>query len=91
VSASTGQAGLIAESGFNDQAGINSDPTLYSPYELAHTVHQHGGLEPGWGGEPWVVGYGVPLVTAEADDPVEGDGVMKMVPDPGPNKSWVRR
>jgi len=86
VSASAGQAALIAQSGFNDQTGINSNSTPYLPFELAHTIQQHGALEPGWT-QPWIVGRGT--VTAEADDPVEGDGVAKF--STGPGSVWLRR
>ena len=43
---------VLASSGFNDQAGIHSNATLNSPFQIGVTVHGQGVGEPGWDG-PW--------------------------------------
>jgi hypothetical protein len=71
----------IAESGFNDAAGIHADPTPGSPYEFGQSIHGRSDLEPGWA-ERWVVSdggstSGQELGLAEADPTApEGDGVL---------------
>lgn len=43
---------VIATSGFNDGAGIHSDPFLGSPFVSEVSVNNQGDGEPGWA-EPW--------------------------------------
>jgi hypothetical protein len=45
-------ATIYAQTGFNDQSGINSDPTPGSPYALNQTINGVSNNEPGWTG-PW--------------------------------------
>jgi hypothetical protein len=41
---------IYAQTGFNDQSGINSDPTPGSPYTLNQTINGVSNNEPGWTG-----------------------------------------
>src|SRR5690349_2811717 len=43
---------IYAQTGFNDQSGINSNATVGSPYTLNQTINGRGNGEPGWTG-PW--------------------------------------
>lgn len=43
-------AHTVAETGFNDASGINSNPLQNSPYTLNSTVAGQGAGEPGWVG-----------------------------------------
>jgi hypothetical protein len=44
---------IFAQTGFNDQSGINSNPTPGSPYTVGQTAAGRGVGESGWGGE-WI-------------------------------------
>jgi hypothetical protein len=77
---------VIASSGFNDQSGLNSNPTPNSPFTLGQTVHDRGAGESGWAG-PWQVqeggGHGGEhLVKVESFAAREGDGGLSMTPSP---------
>ena len=76
---SGGQA-ILAQSGFNDQSGINSDPAPNSPFELGASVHGRGVSEPGWSGG-WFVSdggcaCGFDLGQAVSTPTFEGDGAL---------------
>ena len=92
---SAASIGLFAESGFNDQAGIHSDPTPNSPYMFTATIKNLGGSEPGWNGNTWYAGDccngGEGRGVAEADASLEGDGVLRMNGTPSTGEAWVHR
>jgi hypothetical protein len=69
---------IFAQTGFNDQSGINSDPAPGSPYTIGQTIGGRGAGEPGWG-EAWRVlnggaEGGDPDAIARATSAFEGDG-----------------
>lgn len=79
--------GVIASSGFNDQSGMNSNPTPNSPYQLGQTVHDFGAGEPGWT-SLWNVtrGGGMgghELATVQGAAAREGDGGLSLEPSEG--------
>ncbi|MBI3839046.1 MAG: PEP-CTERM sorting domain-containing protein [Planctomycetia bacterium] len=90
------QAVIIAQTGFNDAMGINSNATPNSPYQLspvdfgASSVHGHGIGEPGWGGfhAYWIVGGSVFTATAQSDVTYEGDGAMWVRNSSNPQRSF---
>ena len=53
VSATIPTGPVIAETGFNDASGINSDGVANSPYQLGSPVVGQPASEPGWAG-PWI-------------------------------------
>jgi hypothetical protein len=70
---------VFAQSGFNDQAGINSDPAPNSPFTIGQTAGGRGAGEPGWA-EPWLGGgtagdLGAIVRSASA---YEGDGGLEL-------------
>lgn len=67
---------LVAETGFNDALGINSDATPNSPYQLNATVDGQGAGEAGWSGT-WSVTSG-PMTNSTVQNAVtfEGDGAL---------------
>ncbi len=67
-----GRAQVIASAGFNDAAGLNSNPTPNSPYNVNNApLNGQGGGEPGWIG-PWQGGVGAPTLVSSPT--FEGDG-----------------
>lgn len=80
------RAGVIAQAGFNDASGINSNPTPNSPYTLGGSVTGAGIGEPGWAG-PWVdvVGNG----TVQTSTVFEGDGALQITPTSAPARQWT--
>lgn len=90
------QAINIAQTGFNDATGINSNATPNSPYQFspldfgASSVHGHGIGEPGWGVNTpyWIVGGTVSTATAQSDVTYEGDGAMWVRDSSNPQRSF---
>jgi hypothetical protein len=71
-------AGIYAQTGFNDQSGINSDPTPGSPYTIGQTINGVMNNEPGWTG-PWTTlngggDGGSSNAVVSASSAFEGDG-----------------
>ncbi len=64
---------VIAETGFNDGAGINSNATPDSPYPLEARGKQGGAGEPGWAG-PWEPAS--PQAVFQKKVVFEGDGAL---------------
>ena len=80
------QAQVIASSGFNDQSGLNSNPTPGSPFTIGQTVDNRGSGEPGWDGN-WAVSQGGAFGGGEharilAEAAREGDGGLLLEPNP---------
>lgn len=72
---------VLASSGFNDQSGINSNPTPGSPFTIGVTVHNQGAGEPGWD-SPWVRLGGFDDRAPVTNEFVhEGDGAVKLFAD----------
>src|SRR5437773_666266 len=60
---------IVAQTGFNDAVGINSNPAPGSPYQLG-LVNNQGGVESGWArswGEPLSLGVVQNGVVFEGD------------------------
>ncbi|MBI2825227.1 MAG: hypothetical protein HYX69_11130 [Planctomycetia bacterium] len=76
AAASTSTAQLVAQTGFNDASGINSNPPPDSPYKLNATIAGQGGGETGWLGT-WTVISG-PTTNSNVQSAValEGDGAL---------------
>src|SRR5262249_49054429 len=74
VLVSSGHAQFIAQAGFNDASGINSNGTPNSPYTIGGPVAGAGVGEPGWAG-PWI-GSG----TVQSTTTFEGDGAVEIIP-----------
>jgi hypothetical protein len=73
-----GAATIYAQTGFNDQSGINGDATVGSPYALDQTIDGRANSEPGWAA-PWKTldggGDGGSLnAVVRGSSAVEGDG-----------------
>jgi hypothetical protein len=73
---------IFAQTGFNDQSGINADPAPGSPYTIGQTVSGRGTGEPGWG-EPWRAlnggaEGGEPDAIARSTAAFEGDGGLAL-------------
>jgi hypothetical protein len=86
---------ILAQSGFNDQEGINSDPIPDSPYRLGDTIVGRGLSEPGWAGA-WYVSdggssTGQELGQAETDPVYEGDGALHIRVSQTFHETWVHR
>jgi hypothetical protein len=73
------EKGLIAESGFNDAKGINSDPIPDSPFPLGQANREGGKGERGWAG-PWSAS---PNAEFQKDVVYEGDGAVRLRPTVG--------
>jgi hypothetical protein len=74
---------VIAQTGFNDQTGINSNPTPNSPYTIGQTAGGRGVGEAGWG-DTWTILTGGafggdPDAIVRATSAFEGDGGLSMV------------
>lgn len=83
---SLSQAQIIASSGFNDQSGLNSNPTPNSPFTIGQTVDNRGSGEPGWAGN-WAVSQGGASGGGEharilSEAAREGDGGLLLEPNP---------
>jgi hypothetical protein len=73
--------GALATSGFNDQLGINSDPTPNSPFQIGVTVNNQGAGEPGWD-TPWVrLGGFDDRAPVSSEFVHEGDAAVKLFAD----------
>jgi hypothetical protein len=88
-------AEIYAQTGFNDQAGINSDPAAGSPYTIGQTVDGRGSGEAGWGGN-WVTLNGGGLGGGEAAivktaAAFEGDAGLAVVPASNGNTTAQRK
>lgn len=73
---------VYAQTGFNDQSGINSDPTAGSPYAIGQTINGRATNEPGWGGA-WTTLDGGALggdtyAVVSSTSPYEGDGAVAL-------------
>src|SRR4051794_9926886 len=93
--AHAGAAAMVAQSGFNDAAGINSNITQDSPYTLGQTVDGRGSEEPGWAG-PWSISRGggaggTEAGTAQAAAAFEGDGGLALDGLPSTGEMWAHR
>src|SRR5262245_22088764 len=74
---------VVAQTGFNDAAGINSNPVPGSPYSLG-LVAGAGGVEPGWLG-PWSDGPMIALVQNVAT--FEGDQALRIPATTAPSRA----
>jgi hypothetical protein len=79
-------AAIIASSGFNDAAGLNSNSTPNSPFTIGQTVDGRGAGEPGWA-DNWLVQQGGALGGGEhalilGAAALEGDGGLQLEPNP---------
>jgi hypothetical protein len=84
--ASLSYAEVIASSGFNDQSGLNSNPTPGSPFTVGQTVDNRGVGEPGWSTN-WAVSQGGASGGGEharilSEAAREGDGGLLLEPNP---------
>lgn len=75
---SVAHAAIIAQAGFNDALGINSDITAGSPYAVGAPINGSGAGEPGWS-SPWF-GRG----TVGSSPVFEGDGAAALKAIAGP-------
>jgi hypothetical protein len=78
VASRASAATVYAQTGFNDQSGINSDATVGSPYALNQTINGRANNEPGWSGS-WVTldggaQGGDANAVVKASSALEGDG-----------------
>lgn len=71
----SGLGRMVAETGFNDAAGILSNGTAEQPYKIDSIVGGRGEGEPGWIG-PWQVSGQAATVTGQRM--LEGDGALKL-------------
>ncbi|MBS0263700.1 MAG: hypothetical protein JSS02_17285 [Planctomycetes bacterium] len=76
---------LVAQTGFNDQSGINSNPTVGSPYSLGNVTGQ-GGVEPGWLA-PWGALSDSDTSLVQNSVIREGDQALKIVATSAPYRS----
>lgn len=95
VAAGSGQAAtvptgpVIAETGFNDAWGINSDGVANSPYQLGLPVVGQPPSEPGWAG-PWTrtsPHYGPTMVQSSVT--FEGDGAGAFSEISNTSRHWI--
>jgi hypothetical protein len=77
---------IIAQSGFNDTSGINSDDLTNSPYQLGALISGQGAAEPGWS-EPWSSDGSASIVQTAVT--FEGDGAALVVPTSGISRRWT--
>jgi len=78
---------IIAQSGFNDNSGINSNPAPNTPFTIGQTIHNRGEGETGWttlwavsaGGGTGGEDHALALAVAAR----EGDGGLQIDPTPG--------
>jgi hypothetical protein len=73
---------VYAQTGFNDQSGINSDGTVGSPYAIGQTINGRVTNEPGWAGA-WTTLNGGALggdsnAVVSSTNPYEGDGAVAL-------------
>jgi hypothetical protein len=73
---------VIAQTGFNDQTGINSNPTPNSPYTIGQTAGGRGAGEPGWA-DQWLMLNGGGLggdadAIVRSTSAFEGDGGLAL-------------
>lgn len=77
-------ATIYAQSGFNDQVGVNSDPTPNSPYTIGQSVAGQGTGEIGWSGTWFTQNGGATGGEGNALDKatsaLEGDGGLEITP-----------
>jgi DNA-binding beta-propeller fold protein YncE len=78
--------GVIAEAGFNDATGLNSDATPNSPYPLGKSNVRGGFGERGWQGT-WTAGDKIAYVK---DVVAEGDGAVRLTGTTGFARSWSK-
>ena len=72
---------VLATSGFNDQTGINGNPTANSPFQIGVTVHGHGVGELGWDA-PWArLGGFDDRAPVSSEFVYEGDAATKLFAD----------
>lgn len=75
---------IFAQTGFNDQSGINSNATPGNPYTINQTVDGVSNSEPGWTG-PWVALNGGALgggafAIVKTTSAFEGDAGLSIIP-----------
>jgi hypothetical protein len=85
---------IYAQTGFNDQSGINSDATAGSPYALDQTINGRANGEPGWSG-PWVTLNGGAQggdanAVVKASSAFEGDGGLAVTVAPFGSTQFYR-
>ena len=79
----------IAQSGFNDASGINSDVLPDSPYQLDAPLIGQGSAEPGWAGL-WVKdSENDPSPTVQSAVFFEGDGAGLFTPTCNTSRKWT--
>jgi hypothetical protein len=83
------RAAVVAETGFNDALGINSNGTTDSPYELNATAHGQGAGETGWLGTWQVVSGPVTNSNVQNTVTLEGDGALHAQPTTNTYRSWA--
>ena len=75
-------AQFYAETGFNDQSGINSNPTPGSPYALNQSIDGYANSEPGWTNSWTVLNGGAlgggPNAVVSPSSAYEGDGGLNV-------------
>lgn len=91
----TGQAAtmptgpVVAETGFNDASGINSDGAPHSPYRLNTSLPGQPGSEPGWLG-PWHQQHlNDSIPTVQSQVAFEGDGAGWFPPISNTARQWT--
>jgi hypothetical protein len=79
---------IIAETGFNDASGINSDGTANTPYTLGAQLHGNGAVETGWAGA-WNQTTTVSATRGSVNTTTvfEGDGAARFESGPGTNSA----
>src|SRR5258706_5834151 len=85
---------IYAQTGFNDQSGINSDATVGSPYALNQTINGRANSEPGWSG-PWTTldggaQGGDANAVVKASSAFEGDGGLAVTVAPFGSTEFYR-
>jgi hypothetical protein len=90
-----GAISTIAQSGFNDNWGINSAETQDYPYQFGQTIHSRGASEPGWAGL-WRVSdggcaCGEHLGQATGEVGLEGDGGLHVRISDTFRETWISR
>ena len=88
---------IIAETGFNDFAGINAAPSQGTPYTRGQTLHDQGTSEPGWNANRgWTVSEGGTngghqYGQVQSSIRFEGDAALFMEPPVQHIETWVHR
>jgi len=75
----------LAETGFNDVAGLGAVAGDNAPYAIGAAIAGQGSGEPGWVG-PWVQNNGA--VAKVSNDALEGDGALLLLPTGLTARQW---